>query len=268
MACKFSDKLVKIRYINGHDVVIDEIQTMTQKIALVTGGTRGIGAGISLALKAAGYTVAANYATNHEAAQAFSNDTGISVYSWDVADFASCQDGVRRVTQDLGDISVLINNAGITRDMMFHKMPPEAWSAVIGTNLTSCYNLCSLIYPGMRERGYGRIVNISSVNAQLGQLGQVNYSAAKAGIIGLTRALAFEGAAKGVLVNAIAPGYINTDMVAAIPEAVKQKIIAQIPVGHLGEVSDVARTVLFLVSEDNQFLTGTTINVNGGQNRV
>jgi acetoacetyl-CoA reductase len=268
MACKFSDKLVKIRYINGHDVVIDEIQTMTQKIALVTGGPRGIGAGISLALKAAGYTVAANYATNHEAAQAFSNDTGISVYSWDVADFASCQDGVRRVTQDLGDISVLINNAGITRDMMFHKMPPEAWSAVIGTNLTSCYNLCSLIYPGMRERGYGRIVNISSVNAQLGQLGQVNYSAAKAGIIGLTRALAFEGAAKGVLVNAIAPGYINTDMVAAIPEAVKQKIIAQIPVGHLGEVSDVARTVLFLVSEDNQFLTGTTINVNGGQNRV
>ncbi len=241
---------------------------MSQKIALVTGGTRGIGAGISLALKAAGYTVAANYATNHDAAQAFSKDTGIPVYSWDVADFASCQDGVRRLVSDLGEVSILVNNAGITRDMMFHKMPPEAWSAVIGTNLTSCYNMCSLIYPGMRERGYGRIVNISSVNAQLGQLGQVNYSAAKAGIIGLTRALAFEGAAKGVLVNAIAPGYINTDMVAVIPETVKQKIIAQIPVGHLGEVSDVARTVLFLVSEDNQFLTGTTINVNGGQNRV
>jgi acetoacetyl-CoA reductase len=244
------------------------MELMTSKIALVTGGTRGIGAGICTALQAAGYTVAANYATNHEAAQTFSKDTGIPVYSWDVADYRSCQEGVERVIKDLGDISVLVNNAGITRDMMFHKMPPEAWSAVIGTNLTSCYNMCSLIYPAMRERGHGRIVNISSVNAQLGQLGQVNYSAAKAGIIGLTRALAFEGAAKGVLVNAIAPGYINTDMVAVIPETVKQKIIAQIPVGHLGEVSDVARAVLFLVSDDNQFLTGTTINVNGGQNRV
>jgi acetoacetyl-CoA reductase len=241
---------------------------MTSKIALVTGGTRGIGAGICTALLKAGYTVAANYATNHAAAQAFHQETGIPVYSWDVADYHACQQGVTQVIQDLGEISVLVNNAGITRDMMFHKMPPEAWSAVIGTNLTSCYNMCSLIYPAMRDRGYGRIVNISSVNAQLGQLGQVNYSAAKAGIIGLTRALAVEGARKGVLVNAVAPGYVNTDMVAVIPEAVKQKIIAQIPVGHLGDISDVARTVLFLISEDNQFLTGTTINVNGGQNRV
>ena len=241
---------------------------MNKKIALVTGGTRGIGAGICISLRAAGYVVAANYSNNHDAAKAFTNQSGIKAYSWDVSNFESCRDGVAQVIGDIGEISVLVNNAGITRDLMFHKMPPQAWRDVIDTNLTSCYNMCSLLYPAMRERGYGRIINISSVNAQMGQLGQVNYSAAKAGIIGLTRALAFEGAAKGVLVNTVAPGYINTDMVAVIPEPVKQKIIAQIPVGHLGEVDDIARTVLFLASEENNFLTGTTINVNGGQNRV
>ena len=236
------------------------------RVALVTGGTRGIGAAISTALKAAGYDVAASYAGNTEAADAFSKAHGIPVYRWDVSDHAACAEGVAKVEADLGPIDVLVNNAGITKDGMFHKMTHEAWSAVIGTNLGSLFNMCRPVIEGMRERGFGRIVNISSINGQKGQMGQVNYSAAKAGEIGFTKALAQENARKGVTVNAICPGYVDTEMVRAVPQEVLDKnIIPQIPVGRLGEPEEIARCVVFLVSDDAGFITGSTLSANGGQ---
>jgi acetoacetyl-CoA reductase len=236
------------------------------RVALVTGGTRGIGAAISVALKDAGYTVAANYAGNDDAANAFKAETGISVYKWSVADFAACEAGIKQVEADLGPIEVLINNAGITRDGMFHKMTAEQWSEVINTNLSGLFNMTRPVWEGMRERSFGRIVNISSINGQKGQMGQVNYSAAKAGDIGFTKALAQEGARKGITVNAICPGYIGTEMVRAVPEEVLNKaILPQIPVGRLGEPEEIARCVVFLASDDAGFITGSTISANGGQ---
>ncbi len=233
--------------------------------ALVTGGTRGIGAAICLALQSAGYQVVANYAGNEEAARKFSGETGIPVFKWSVADFDSCADGLARVEAETGPIDILVNNAGITRDTPFHKMAPEQWNEVIGTNLTGLFNMTRQVWPGMRERKFGRIVNISSINGQKGQFGQVNYSAAKAGDIGFTRALAQEGARFNITVNAICPGYIATDMVMAVPEKVRESIIAQIPVGRLGEPEEVARCVVFLASEDAGFITGSTLSANGGQ---
>lgn len=235
------------------------------RIALVTGGTRGIGGGISKALKAAGYSVAANYAGNDEAAAKFKDETGIGVYKWSVADYEACVAGTGQVEGDLGPVDILVNNAGITRDAMFHRMTPEQWNAVIGTNLTGLFNMTHPIFPGMRERGFGRVVNISSINGQKGQMGQTNYSAAKAGDIGFTKALAQEGAFKGVTVNAICPGYIATEMVMAVEEKVRDAIIKQIPVGRLGEVDEIARAVVFLASEDAGFITGSTLSLNGGQ---
>ncbi len=236
------------------------------RVALVTGGTRGIGAAISKALTAEGYRVAANYAGNDAAAEAFKAETGIPVYKWSVAEYQACVDGIAQVEADLGPVEVLVNNAGITRDAMFHRMTPEQWSEVIGTNLNGLFNMTHPIFPGMRARGFGRIVNISSINGQKGQMGQTNYSAAKAGDIGFTRALAQEGAFKGVTVNAICPGYIGTEMVRAIDEEVlKSKIIPQIPVGRLGEPEEIARCVAFLASDDAGFITGSTISANGGQ---
>lgn len=236
------------------------------RIALVTGGTRGIGAAISIGLKAAGYTVAANYAGNDEAAANFKAETGIPVYKWDVASYEACTDGVKRVEADLGPIEVLVNNAGITRDAMFHKMTPQQWNEVISTNLTGLFNMTHPIWSGMRDRGFGRIVNISSINGQKGQMGQANYSAAKAGDLGFTKALAQEGAAKNITVNAICPGYIGTEMVRAIPEKVlNERIIPLIPVGRLGEPEEIARCVVFLASDDAGFITGSTISANGGQ---
>jgi len=236
------------------------------RVALVTGGTRGIGAAICKALKAEGYSVAANYAGNDEAANAFKAETGIPVYKWSVAEYDACVEGAKQVESDLGPIDVLVNNAGITRDAMFHKMTPQQWKEVIETNLSGLFNMTHPVFPGMRSRGYGRIVNISSVNGQKGQMGQVNYSASKAGDIGFTRALAQEGAFKGVTVNAICPGYIGTEMVRAIDEDVlKKNIIPQIPVGRLGEPEEIARCVVFLASEDAGFITGSTISANGGQ---
>ena len=235
------------------------------RVALVTGGSRGIGAAISKALKDAGYSVAANYAGNDEAAAAFKEETGIPVYKWSVADYDACAAGIAQVETDIGPVDILVNNAGITRDGMFHKMTREQWSAVIGTNLDGLFNMTHPIWPGMRERGFGRIINISSVNGQKGQMGQANYSAAKAGDIGFTRALAQEGAFKGVTVNAICPGYIGTDMVMAVPEKVREAIIAQIPVGRLGTPEEIARCVAFLASDDAGFITGSTISANGGQ---
>ena len=233
--------------------------------AIVTGGTRGIGAAISVALSADGHRVAATYAGNDEAAEAFKTQTGISVYRFDVADFDQCADSVSRIETDLGPVSILVNNAGITRDGTLHRMDFEQWNAVLQTNLSSCYNMCRNVIDGMRERGFGRIVNIGSVNGQAGQYGQVNYAAAKSGIHGFTKALALEGAAKGVTVNAIAPGYVDTDMVRAVPEKVLEKIIATIPVGRLGYASDIARAVQFLVADDATFITGSTLSINGGQ---
>lgn len=236
------------------------------KTALVTGGSRGIGAAISVALKAAGYTVAASYAGNDDAAGKFKNETGIPVYKWDVSDYDSCIEGINKVEADLGPIDILVNNAGITRDGMFHKMSHEQWQAVINTNLNGLFNMTRPIWEGMRERGFGRVINISSINGQKGQMGQVNYSASKAGDIGFTRALAQEGAAKGITVNAICPGYIGTEMVRAIPQDVLDKrIIPQIPVGRLGEPEEIARCVVFLASDDAGFITGSTISANGGQ---
>jgi len=235
------------------------------RVALVTGGSRGIGAAISKQLKQVGYSVAANYAGNDDAAAAFKKETGIPVYKWSVADYDACVAGVGQVEADLGPVEVLVNNAGITRDGMFHKMTPQQWIEVIDTNLTGVFNMTHPVWPGMRERGFGRIVNISSVNGQKGQMGQANYSAAKAGDIGFTRALAQEGAFKGITVNAICPGYIATDMVLAVPEKVREAIIAQIPVGRLGNPEEVARCVAFLVSDDAGFITGSTISANGGQ---
>ena len=236
------------------------------RVALVTGGSRGIGAAISVALKAAGYSVAASYAGNDEAAAAFTKETGIKTYKWDVSDYESCKAGVASVEADLGPVDVLVNNAGITKDAMFHKMTPDQWNAVIGTNLTGLYNMTHPVWGGMRDRKFGRVVNISSVNGQKGQMGQANYSAAKAGDIGFTRALAQEGAKAGITVNAICPGYIGTDMVKAIDEKVlNERIIPQIPVGRLGTPEEIARCVVFLASDDAGFITGSTISANGGQ---
>ncbi|HVT51969.1 MAG TPA: acetoacetyl-CoA reductase [Dongiaceae bacterium] len=235
------------------------------RVAVVTGGTRGIGEAISVALKNAGYTVAANYAGNDAAAKAFHDKTGIAVFKFDVAEFKSCEKGVAEITQKLGPIDVLVNNAGITRDTTIVKMTPEQWEHVIHTNLTSCFNMCRLVIEGMRGRSFGRIVNIGSINGQAGQYGQVNYAAAKSGIHGFTKALAQEGAGKGITVNAIAPGYINTDMVRAVPQPVLEKIVARIPVGRLGEASEIARGVLFLVADEAGFVTGSTLSINGGQ---
>ncbi len=234
--------------------------------AIVTGGSRGIGAAISLALKEAGHTVAANYAGNDEAARAFTEQTGIPTYKWSVADYDACAAGIAQIEADLGPVGVLVNNAGITRDAMFHRMTPQQWKEVIDTNLTGVFNMTHNVWNGMRERKYGRIVTISSVNGQKGQAGQVNYSAAKSGDIGFTRALAQEGARAGITANVVAPGYIGTDMVRAIDEKVlAERIIPQIPVGRLGEPEEIARCVAFLVSKDAGFITGSVISANGGQ---
>ena len=236
------------------------------KVALVTGGTRGIGAAISVALKAAGYTVAANYAGNDAAAEAFTADTGIKAYKWSVADYDACQAGIAAVEAELGPVAVLVNNAGITRDGMFHKMTPLQWKEVIDTNLSGLFNMTHPLWTGMRDRKFGRVINISSINGQKGQAGQVNYSAAKSGDLGFTKALAQEGARAGITVNAICPGYIGTDMVKAIDEKVlAERIIPQIPVGRLGEPEEIARIVVFLASDDAGFITGSTISANGGQ---
>jgi len=236
------------------------------RVALVTGGTRGIGAAISKTLAAAGYRVAANYAGNDEAAQKFNGETGIPVFKWDVSSYDACVEGVKAVEAALGPIEVLVNNAGITRDGMFHRMKPEQWTAVINTNLGSLFNMCRPLIEGMRERKFGRIVNISSINGQKGQMGQVNYSAAKAGEIGFTKALALENARAGITVNVICPGYTNTEMVQAVPKDVLDKnIIPQIPVGRLGEPEEIARAVLFLVADEAGFITGSTLSANGGQ---
>jgi acetoacetyl-CoA reductase len=236
------------------------------RVAVVTGGTRGIGAAISKALKAAGYTVAATYGGNDQAAQQFKTETGIPVYKWDVSSYDACAAGLKQVASDLGPVDILVNNAGITKDTAFHKMAPEQWSAVINTNLNSLFNMCRPVIEGMRERKFGRIINISSINGQKGQFGQTNYSAAKAGEIGFTKALAQESAKAGVTVNAICPGYINTEMVQAVPVAVLEKaILPFIPVGRLGEPEEIARCVVFLASDDAGFITGSTLSANGGQ---
>lgn len=235
------------------------------QIAIVTGGTRGIGAAICMGLQNRGLNVAATYQGNDQTAAAFKEETGIPVYKWDVGDFEECQRGVERITTDLGPVCVLVNNAGITRDSTLHKMSPEHWEAVIRANLTSCFNMCRLLVPAMRNQGYGRIVNLSSINGQKGQVGQTNYAAAKAGIIGFTKALALETASKGITVNAVAPGYIRTNMLDGVPDDVLTKIITQIPVSRLGCPEEVASLVEFLASEDAGFVTGATFAVNGGQ---
>jgi acetoacetyl-CoA reductase len=236
------------------------------RVALVTGGTRGIGEAISVGLEEAGYSVAATYAGNDEAAAKFKEATGIAVYKWDVSDFNACQEGVAKVEAELGPIDILVNNAGITRDTTLHRMKPEQWSAVISTNLDSLFNMSRNVIDGMRERGFGRIISISSINGQKGQFGQANYSAAKAGVIGFTKAVAQENAAKGVTVNVVSPGYIGTEMVRAVPEEVlNSKILPLIPVGRLGEPEEIARCVNFLASDEAGFITGSTISVNGGQ---
>ena len=235
------------------------------RTAIVTGGTRGIGEAVSVALKQAGYRVAANYAGNEEAAAEFTRRTEIPAFCFDVSNYESCQKGVAEVEAALGPVDVLVNNAGITRDGTMHRMDFRQWNAVIQTNLTSCFNMCHAVIDGMRERGFGRIVNIGSINGQAGQYGQVNYAAAKSGIHGFTKALAQEGARKGITVNAVAPGYIDTDMVRAVPGEVLQKIVARIPVGRLGQAKEIARGVLFLVDDNAGFITGSTLSINGGQ---
>ncbi len=235
------------------------------RTAIVTGGTRGIGAAISIALAKAGNRVAATYASNDDAAKRFGDSTGIHCCKFDVSDFAACEKGVETIRAELGPIDILVNNAGITRDGTMHRMSFDQWNAVLQTNLSSCFNMCRCVIEGMRERGFGRIVNIGSINGQAGQYGQVNYAAAKSGIHGFTKALAKESASKGITVNAIAPGYIDTDMVRAVPEKVLEKIIATIPVGRLGKADEIARTVLFLVDENMGFMTGSTLSINGGQ---
>jgi acetoacetyl-CoA reductase len=236
------------------------------RVAIVTGGTRGIGAAISKALKEAGYQVAANYGGNDEAARGFKGGTGIAVYKWDVGDFDACGAGVAQVESDLGPVDILVNNAGITRDGMLHRMSKHGWGDVIRTNLDSVFNMTRPVIEGMRARGFGRIITISSVNGQRGQMGQTNYSAAKAGVIGFTKALAQEGAAKGITANVVAPGYIATEMVRAMPKKVLEgAILPQIPVGRLGEAEEVARCVVFLASDESAWITGSTLSVNGGQ---
>lgn len=235
------------------------------KVALVTGGSRGIGAAISMALTKAGYKVAANYAGNDEAAAKFKADTGIPVYKWSVADYEACAAGIKQVEADLGPIDILVNNAGITRDAMFHRMTPQQWKEVIDTNLNGLFNMTHPLWSGMRDRKFGRIINISSINGQKGQMGQANYSASKAGDIGFTKTLAQEGARAGITVNAICPGYIGTEMVRAVPEKVLETIVAAIPAGRLGEPEEIARCVVFLASDDAGFITGSTLTANGGQ---
>lgn len=235
------------------------------RVAIVTGGTRGIGEAISVALEKAGLTVAANYAGNEERARAFTERTGIKAFKWDVSDYEACMAGVREVEQALGPVEVLVNNAGITRDTTMKRMDHAKWQEVIDTNLGGCFNMAKACWDGMSARGYGRVVNIGSINGQAGQYGQVNYAAAKSGIHGFTKALAQEGARAGITVNAIAPGYIDTDMVAAVPEEVLGKIVARIPVGRLGRADEIARGVVFLVDENAGFVTGSTLSINGGQ---
>ena len=235
------------------------------RVAVVTGGTRGIGEAISLALRDQGVTVAANYAGNDEKARAFTDRTGIKAYKWNVSDYDACVAGIRQVESELGPVEVLVNNAGITRDGTMKRMSRQAWDEVIDVNLGGCFNMAKATFPGMRERKWGRIVNIGSINGQAGQYGQVNYAAAKSGIHGFTKALAQEGARFGITVNAIAPGYIDTEMVAAVPENVLEKIVARIPVGRLGHAEEIARGVAFLCSEDAGFVTGSTMSINGGQ---
>jgi len=236
------------------------------RMALVTGGTRGIGAAISVGLKEAGCTVAATYHGNDAAAEAFKAETGIHVFKWDVGDFEACKAGIARIEADLGPVDILVNNAGITRDGTLHRMSPESWHAVIATNLDSVFNMTRNVIEGMRERGFGRVISIASINGQKGQIGQANYSAAKAGLFGFTKAVAQENAAKGITVNAVAPGYIATEMVRAVPEEIiKSKILPFIPVGRLGEPEEVARCVTFLASDEAGFITGSTLTANGGQ---
>lgn len=236
------------------------------RVAIVSGGTRGIGAAISKALHAAGYKVAANYAGNDEAAAKFKAETGIPVYKWDVSSYKACAEGLKQVTDDIGPIEILVNNAGVTRDTMFHKMTPEQWYDVININLNSLFNMTRPVIDGMRERGFGRIVNISSINGQKGQIGQANYTASKAGDIGFTKSLAQENASKGITVNAVCPGYIATDMVKAVPaEVLEKSVLPLIPARRLGEPEEVARCVLFLVADDSSFITGSTLTINGGQ---
>ena len=235
------------------------------RVAIVTGGTRGIGEAVSLGLQAHGFTVVANYGGDDAKAKAFSDATGIATYKWDVGDHQACLDGCARVAEEVGPIDVVVNNAGITRDGTLHKMSFDDWNEVMRINLGGCFNMAKATFPGMRERGWGRIVNIGSINGQAGQYGQVNYAAAKSGIHGFTKALAQEGAKFGVTVNAIAPGYIDTDMVAAVPPPVLEKIVAKIPVGRLGQASEIARGVNFLCSENGGFVTGSTLSINGGQ---
>jgi acetoacetyl-CoA reductase len=236
------------------------------RVALVTGGSRGIGAAISIALKAAGYSVAANYAGNDEAAAAFTAETGIKTYKWSVAEYDACAAGIAKVTADLGPIDILVNNAGITRDAMFHKMTPAQWKEVIDVNLSGLFNMTHPLWGAMRDRKFGRVINISSINGQKGQAGQVNYSASKSGDLGFTKALAQEGARAGITVNAICPGYIATEMVRAMDEKVlNERVLPLIPVGRLGEPEEIARIVVFLASDDAGFITGSTLTANGGQ---
>ena len=234
------------------------------RVAIVTGGTRGIGAAISRLLHQSGYKVAANYAGNTERAKAFEAESGIKTYKWDVANYEECVEGVKKVEHELGPVDVIVNNAGITRDGTMHKMSHDQWQAVLDTNLGGCFNMCRATIDGMRERGFGRIVNIGSINGQAGQYGQVNYAAAKSGIHGFTKALAQEGAARGITVNAIAPGYIDTDMVSAVPANVLEKIVAKIPVGRLGEPEEIARGALFLADPGNTYITGNILAIDGG----
>ncbi|MGP1397804.1 MAG: acetoacetyl-CoA reductase [Inquilinaceae bacterium] len=235
------------------------------RLALVTGGTRGIGEAICIALQDEGCTVVANYGGDDSRAKAFTDRTGIAARKFDVADFDACQEAVKAIEEEFGPVEILVNNAGITRDGTMHRMDHKQWQAVIDTNLGSCFNMCRAVIDGMRSRSFGRIVNIGSINGQAGQYGQVNYAAAKSGIHGFTKALAQEGAARGITVNAIAPGYINTDMVRAVPANVLEKIVARVPVGRLGEASEIARGVVFLVADDAGFITGSTLSINGGQ---
>lgn len=235
------------------------------RVAIVTGGTRGIGEAVSIALKRADYKVAANFCGNEERAKEFSARTGIAAYKWDVSNFEDCAAGVAKVAADLGPVDIVVNNAGITRDATMRKMTRGGWDEVVDTNLGGCFNMCKAVWDGMLERGFGRVVNIGSINGQAGQYGQVNYAAAKSGIHGFTKALSQEGAPKGITVNAIAPGYIDTDMVAAVPPNVLEKIVAKIPVGRLGKADEIARGVLFLIADEAGFVTGSTISINGGQ---
>ena len=236
-----------------------------EKVALVTGGTRGIGAAISKALKNEGYLVAANYNGNDIAAEKFRNETNIPTYKWSVKNYEQCESGVASIEADLGNISVLVNNAGITRDVMFHKMTSQMWHDVIDTNLNGLFNMTHPVWKGMRDRGFGRIINLSSINGQKGALGQVNYSSSKSGDLGFTKALALEGAAKGITVNSICPGYIATEMLKSMPEKLIESTVSQIPVGRLGEPDEIARCVIFLASTEASFITGSTMTVNGGQ---